>query len=41
MAENFPLHFTYQEFAKDFTAEFFDPEEWADIFSKSGARLAD
>lgn len=30
--------FTYQEFAKDFTAELFDPNEWAQIFEQSGAK---
>lgn len=38
MEKNYPPGFTYQEFAKDFTAEFFDPTEWADLFKKSGAR---
>ncbi|KAJ8950182.1 hypothetical protein NQ314_008035 [Rhamnusium bicolor] len=38
MKNNYPEHFTYQEFAKDFTAEFFDAKEWADIFVKSGAK---
>jgi alpha-L-fucosidase len=30
--------FTYEDFAPMFQAEFFDAEEWADIFKKSGAR---
>ncbi|CAC5367002.1 FUCA [Mytilus coruscus] len=29
--------FTYADFAADFTAEFFNPDEWADIFKASGA----
>ncbi|XP_017773781.1 PREDICTED: alpha-L-fucosidase [Nicrophorus vespilloides] len=33
----FPPGFTYQEFAKEFTCEFFDPDEWAKIFKNSGA----
>ncbi|CAG9829563.1 unnamed protein product [Diabrotica balteata] len=28
----------YQNFAKDFTAEFYDPNEWAEIFANSGAK---
>lgn len=28
----------YQEFAYDFKAEYFQPEKWAEIFKKSGAR---
>ena len=38
MKENYPPHFQYQDFAPMFTAEFFNPEEWADIFKNSGAR---
>ncbi|KAH9361413.1 hypothetical protein HPB48_003913 [Haemaphysalis longicornis] len=38
MAKNYPPDFTYAAFAKDFTCEFFDPEEWAQIFQESGAR---
>lgn len=34
----FPADFTYQEFAKDFQAEFFNPTEWAELFAKSGAK---
>lgn len=30
--------FTYQDFAKDFTAEFFNATEWTDIIEKSGAK---
>ncbi|CAO1437166.1 unnamed protein product [Diamesa tonsa] len=30
--------FTYQDFAKDFTAELFNPDDWADIFADSGAK---
>lgn len=28
----------YQEFAKQFRAELFDPDHWADVFARSGAR---
>ncbi|XP_064465967.1 alpha-L-fucosidase-like [Ornithodoros turicata] len=38
MAANYPPRFTYPEFAKDFTCEFFDPYEWARLFKKAGAR---
>ncbi|KAH7983805.1 hypothetical protein HPB52_014566 [Rhipicephalus sanguineus] len=38
MAKNYPPGFTYPDFAKDFTCEFFDPDEWARIFQESGAR---
>ncbi|XP_060535739.1 alpha-L-fucosidase-like [Cylas formicarius] len=36
--KNYPPGFSYQEFAKDFTAEFFNPADWADLFVKSGAK---
>ncbi|XP_008190884.1 alpha-L-fucosidase isoform X1 [Tribolium castaneum] len=36
--KNYPPGWSYQEFAKDFTAEFFDPDEWAQLFKKSGAK---
>ncbi|KAJ8974173.1 hypothetical protein NQ317_004850 [Molorchus minor] len=38
MQENYPPDFTYQEFAKDFRAEFFNASEWAEIFANSGAK---
>jgi len=38
MEKNFKPGFTYQEFAKDFNAELFDANEWANIFEKSGAK---
>jgi len=38
METNYKPDVTYQEFAKDFNAELFDPNEWADIFEKSGAK---
>ncbi|VDI82402.1 Hypothetical predicted protein [Mytilus galloprovincialis] len=37
MKRNYRPDFTYADFAADFTAEFFDPDEWADIFKASGA----
>ena len=38
MTENYRPDWTYQDFAKDFTAEFFDPYQWADLFNASGAK---
>ena len=30
--------FAYEQFAEQFKAELFDPEQWADVFKQSGAR---
>ena len=38
MEKNFRPDFTYQDFASMFTTEFYNPEEWADIFKASGAK---
>ncbi|KAG5877499.1 hypothetical protein JTB14_028908 [Gonioctena quinquepunctata] len=38
MKKNYAPTFTYQEFAKDFKAEFFNATEWAELFAKSGAK---
>lgn len=38
MQKNYPPDFKYQDFAPHFTAEFFDPKEWTDIFASSGAK---
>jgi len=38
MKENYPPNFTYADFAASFGAEFFDPDQWADILKSSGAR---
>ncbi|XP_047115918.1 alpha-L-fucosidase-like [Schistocerca piceifrons] len=38
MEKNYKPGFTYQDFASDFTAEFYDPEEWAELFQSSGAK---
>ena len=32
-----PSQFGYHDFASEFTAEHFDPEEWADLFQQTGA----
>lgn len=36
--DNFKKDFTYADFAKDYTAELFDPNDWAEIFKASGAK---
>ena len=33
-----PPNFTYADFAKQFTAELYDPDHWADVIQASGAR---
>lgn len=38
MERNYRPGFTYQDFAPQFKAEFFDPDRWAAIFEKAGAR---
>ena len=38
MQDNYKKYFTYADFAPSFTAEFFDPFEWVDIFTASGAK---
>ncbi|XP_060572931.1 alpha-L-fucosidase-like isoform X1 [Ruditapes philippinarum] len=38
MKDNYKPDWTYQDFADQFTAELFNPDEWADIFGASGAR---
>jgi len=38
MRRNYPPNFTYQEFAPQFTAEFYNPAEWVELFKKAGAR---
>lgn len=38
MKENFKKGFTYADFAKEYTAELFDPHDWAEIFKASGAK---
>ncbi|XP_041363835.1 tissue alpha-L-fucosidase-like [Gigantopelta aegis] len=37
MKDNYRPGFTYADFASQFTAEFYDPVEWARLFSNSGA----
>lgn len=38
MKQNYPPNFQYGDFAPQFTAEFFDPNEWAQLFQASGAK---
>ncbi|CAF1379570.1 unnamed protein product [Adineta steineri] len=38
MNKNYPPDWTYADFAPQFRAEFYDPNEWADIFAASGAK---
>ncbi|CAL1527440.1 unnamed protein product, partial [Lymnaea stagnalis] len=38
MKMNYPPGFTYADFAPMFTAEFYNPDQWADIFKASGAQ---
>ncbi|KAM6959428.1 tissue alpha-L-fucosidase-like isoform 2-T2 [Aplochiton taeniatus] len=38
MTDNYPPGYSYPEFAPQFHAQFFDPEQWADIFEASGAK---
>src|SRR5678816_96122 len=35
-----PSQFGYKDFIPMFTAEKFDPDEWAELFKKAGARFA-
>lgn len=36
--KNYGADFTYPQFEPRFKAEMFDPQQWADVFKKSGAR---
>jgi len=38
MKKNYPADWTYADFAAQFRAELYDPNEWADIFAASGAK---
>lgn len=38
MKRNYPPNFSYQDFAADFSAEFFDAKQWAKILERSGAK---
>jgi alpha-L-fucosidase len=37
-ADNYPPDITYADFAEQFHATFYEPNQWADVFSKSGAK---
>lgn len=38
MTNNYKPNFTYPEFASQFTAHFYEPDKWAEIFKNSGAK---
>ncbi|XP_014315795.1 tissue alpha-L-fucosidase isoform X3 [Myotis lucifugus] len=38
MSDNYPPGFSYADFGPLFTARFFDPEGWADLFQAAGAK---
>lgn len=38
MDKNYKPNFSYQDFAREFTAEFFNASQWASIFESSGAK---
>ncbi|XP_076645454.1 alpha-L-fucosidase [Halictus rubicundus] len=38
MKQRYPPNFTYQDFAREFTAEFFNATEWSKLFEASGAK---
>ncbi|KAK0177393.1 hypothetical protein PV328_001451 [Microctonus aethiopoides] len=38
MKQRYPEKFTYQEFAHEFTAEFFNATQWSDLIEASGAK---
>ncbi len=38
MNKNYPPGFTYADFAPKFTAEFYEPDKWAEVFKASGAK---
>lgn len=38
MEQNYRPGFTYADFAPQFTAQFYEPSQWADIFAAAGAR---
>jgi alpha-L-fucosidase len=38
MEKNYRPGFSYQDFAPQFTAEFYNATEWVELFKRSGAR---
>ena len=38
MEQNYRPDWTYADFANQFTTEFYDADEWVDIFKASGAK---
>ena len=41
MKANYRPDWTYADFASQFTTEFFNPDEWVDLFQASGAKQVD
>ena len=41
MKQNYPPNFTYADFASMFKAEFYNPDQWADIFEAAGAKYVE
>ena len=38
MRDNYPPGFSYADFGPQFTARFFNPDSWADLFQAAGAK---
>lgn len=38
MNKNYPPGFSYADFAPEFKAEMYDPNQWAQLFAKAGAK---
>lgn len=39
ISKNYRHGLTYEEFAQNLTANSFDPNKWAELFAKSGAKF--
>ncbi|GAB5574684.1 tissue alpha-L-fucosidase [Prionailurus iriomotensis] len=39
MRDNYPPGFSYADFGPQFTARFFNPDSWADLFQAAGAKI--
>jgi len=38
MKDRYGQNFTYKDFANEFKAELFNPDEWAELFNRAGAK---
>ncbi|XP_057333239.1 alpha-L-fucosidase [Microplitis mediator] len=38
MRQRYPPNYSYQDFARDFTADFFNATQWAELFESAGAK---